>query len=193
MTAKKFISLWGGSEGTQVKARTRLASLHFLVCINSVCMATSREIEAAWDNIINMRWRVDDSFNAPYIEPNEVQKLMSDISLIRTSVNLHSEDGRLLYAARRLVAIGRRNWIKFLDYKNNNERRIAQAFIGKSNIRAFIFNRDGFACLCCGSVNNLSLDHIVPIHRGGKNQISNLQTLCRSCNSSKGIAIIDYR
>lgn len=41
-------------------------------------------------------------------------------------------------------------------------------------------------CLKCGSTDNLSIDHIVPISRGGSNYFSNLQVLCRSCNSGKG-------
>lgn len=40
-------------------------------------------------------------------------------------------------------------------------------------------------CVNCGSSENISLDHIVPISRGGRHSIGNLQPLCRSCNSSK--------
>lgn len=40
-----------------------------------------------------------------------------------------------------------------------------------------------FGCVVC---NRLTIDHITPIHRGGTNEISNLQFLCRSHNSKKG-------
>lgn len=52
------------------------------------------------------------------------------------------------------------------------------------------------ACLCCGQVGpyiEITADHIVPVLHGGSNDISNLQPLCRSCNSRKGAKTIDYR
>jgi len=48
-------------------------------------------------------------------------------------------------------------------------------------------------CLRCGATECLSLDHIVPLCRGGRGDISNLQLLCVGCNSSKREAIADYR
>ena len=42
------------------------------------------------------------------------------------------------------------------------------------------------SCVACGSTNRQSLDHIIPIDLGGSHGIGNLQTLCLSCNSSKG-------
>ena len=41
-------------------------------------------------------------------------------------------------------------------------------------------------CLCCGTTENLSLDHIIPISKGGLNVKENSQVLCRACNSKKG-------
>ena len=48
-------------------------------------------------------------------------------------------------------------------------------------------------CLCCGESKLLSADHIVPLSKGGSNFISNIQPLCRSCNSKKKTRTIDYR
>lgn len=41
------------------------------------------------------------------------------------------------------------------------------------------------ACVACGTMENLSMDHIIPLARGGSHSVGNLMTLCRSCNASK--------
>jgi 5-methylcytosine-specific restriction endonuclease McrA len=48
-------------------------------------------------------------------------------------------------------------------------------------------------CLCCGEVKPLTVDHVVPLSKGGSNLIENIQPLCKPCNSAKGTQIIDYR
>lgn len=58
-----------------------------------------------------------------------------------------------------------------------------------SSLRAAVYERDGHACVQCGSTERLSLDHIYPHSRGGQDVLDNLQTLCRSCNSRKGARV----
>lgn len=48
-------------------------------------------------------------------------------------------------------------------------------------------------CLGCNEKKPLTVDHIVPLSRGGSNDISNIQPLCINCNCEKGTDIIDYR
>ncbi len=56
--------------------------------------------------------------------------------------------------------------------------------------RLAIYLRDGVACVYCGTGvedgGRLSLDHLVPYSRGGKNAATNLVTSCIRCNSSRG-------
>ncbi len=42
------------------------------------------------------------------------------------------------------------------------------------------------ACCYCGIKESLTVDHLIPTKRGGKNAGENLVWACRSCNSSKG-------
>lgn len=51
----------------------------------------------------------------------------------------------------------------------------------------------GNVCLACGAAGPLTADHVVPVSKGGSNDISNIQCLCKPCNSRKGDRIIDYR
>jgi 5-methylcytosine-specific restriction endonuclease McrA len=49
-------------------------------------------------------------------------------------------------------------------------------------------------CLSCGRADvKLTVDHVVPLSKGGSNMIDNIQPLCGSCNSSKNAKTIDYR
>lgn len=57
--------------------------------------------------------------------------------------------------------------------------------------RLALYMRDGLACVYCGSGLEdegvtLSLDHIIPVSRGGDNRSRNLVTSCRKCNSVRG-------
>jgi CRISPR/Cas system Type II protein with McrA/HNH and RuvC-like nuclease domain len=48
-----------------------------------------------------------------------------------------------------------------------------------------IYKRDGHQCVYCGSNKNLTLDHVFPKSRGGKNEWTNLVTSCFKCNLKK--------
>lgn len=50
----------------------------------------------------------------------------------------------------------------------------------------------GNVCLACGR-SPVTIDHVVPLARGGLHDISNVQPLCKPCNSRKGTKTIDYR
>lgn len=55
-------------------------------------------------------------------------------------------------------------------------------------VRFEVFKRDKFTCQYCGeSAPNviLEIDHIVPVSKGGTNDIMNLVTSCRDCNRGK--------
>lgn len=53
-----------------------------------------------------------------------------------------------------------------------------------------------YRCLMCGQQEptiKLTVDHVVPIVRGGANSLDNLQPLCKSCNDRKHDKVLDLR
>ncbi len=55
--------------------------------------------------------------------------------------------------------------------------------------RQHVFMRDDFCCqYCCEtySAKELTLDHVVPVTRGGRTTWSNIVTCCVQCNQDKG-------
>jgi len=54
-----------------------------------------------------------------------------------------------------------------------------------AEVRRYVLERDRHRCVKCGSDRQLTVDHIIPLAKGGSNDLSNFQTLCRRCNSGK--------
>lgn len=61
--------------------------------------------------------------------------------------------------------------------------------IMNNDIRYNVLKRDNFTCQLCGITAKdgakLEVDHIIPVSKGGKTIMSNLQTLCDRCNKGK--------
>jgi 5-methylcytosine-specific restriction endonuclease McrA len=49
-----------------------------------------------------------------------------------------------------------------------------------------VMTRDNFICQYCGSAEELTVDHVVPLAKGGKTEFENCVTACKICNSKKG-------
>jgi len=55
--------------------------------------------------------------------------------------------------------------------------------------RRAILARDGFRCQYCGSNRQLTLDHVIPLSRGGASTWENVVTSCAACNVRKGASL----
>jgi hypothetical protein len=69
------------------------------------------------------------------------------------------------------------------------KRRRATFQRDRDQLLLALIERDGFGCRRCGTVENVSIDHVTPLSRGGTDDLDNLQLLCRSCNRKKGTRI----
>ena len=53
--------------------------------------------------------------------------------------------------------------------------------------RREVFVRDRHTCQYCGTTSrDLTIDHVMPKHRGGRHEWENLVAACRGCNHRKG-------
>lgn len=54
-----------------------------------------------------------------------------------------------------------------------------------AKIKSEVMAKTGGLCSYCGTSENITIDHMTPLHRGGSDNISNLQPACRACNADK--------
>lgn len=75
-------------------------------------------------------------------------------------------------------------------YDKNAKRRARLKGARVENVsRAIVYERDGGLCgICSQSIaqKDFTLDHIIPLSRGGEHSYRNVQAAHRRCNSSKG-------
>lgn len=57
--------------------------------------------------------------------------------------------------------------------------------------KTMIYKRDSNSCQYCGSTRNLTIDHVIPKCRGGKDTWENLVVACSSCNTKKGNTLLE--
>lgn len=119
----------------------------------------------------------------------------------KENLGKHAARARAYYATHQEKERARsRKWLAINPEKANakvNRRRTRKTAAGGSYTAAewiSLLNHYDNKCLCCGRNDiTLTVDHIVPVTRGGSSNIDNLQPLCLSCNSRKGDKTIDYR
>lgn len=104
----------------------------------------------------------------------------------------HVEAHRVACRAYQKTEHGRKNVLE------NRWRRIARqkAVDDGFKIGEFVAlcDRSGWRCFACLKADdNLQIDHVMPISKGGRHHISNMQPLCKTCNRAKGATHRDYR
>ncbi len=75
-----------------------------------------------------------------------------------------------------------------LDIKKPSIIRVFKYVNNYKNVsltRENVFKRDNHECVYCGSGKNLTIDHVIPKSKGGKDGWDNLVTACRPCNGEK--------
>ena len=71
-----------------------------------------------------------------------------------------------------------------LSLRHNRKKRIQLKQYKKT--MNLLLEKYCFRCVLCKSKEKLTVDHIQPVSKGGTDDPSNLQILCKPCNSKKG-------
>jgi hypothetical protein len=106
------------------------------------------------------------------------------VRTIQRILNKNGKSRTVGEAYRLSMKRGRMHWI----YKD--ARMKARKNTLSSKTRFSILKRDNYKCVLCGNTAQntiLEVDHIIALVNGGKDDESNLRTLCHDCNFGKKI------
>jgi 5-methylcytosine-specific restriction endonuclease McrA len=117
--------------------------------------------------------------NASY-EPLHVCSIKRAITLLMSDIAIRIEDKLDAFLHSPSTQIPVPNVIRLIKYVKRPPR-FHIAFNRRN-----VFRRDNHTCQYCGKVGgDLTLDHVNPRSRGGRNAWENIVTACRECNSKK--------
>jgi 5-methylcytosine-specific restriction endonuclease McrA len=111
-------------------------------------------------------------------------KMLESLKLGRGVNSLNYKDGRMKNPT----------YVSWLKNQWHHRRRNAlgsHSFAEWETLKA----QYDYTCPCCHKREpeiKLSCDHIIPLSKGGSNNIENIQPLCRLCNSIKNNKTIKY-
>ncbi len=158
-------------------------SRHVFMKLLKTFIETGENLLDDYSNYIYLTWEHAD-INSPYYNREKCDKVSQSLSNLRKYKIVEPED----LADQRYKL---KEFRRIYRYWNEHER--LSTHTGNISVREKVFAKHGKLCLACGSDKNICIDHVIPVNRGGKNDISNYQPLCKSCNSRKGTNTTDYR
>jgi hypothetical protein len=139
---------------------------------------------------IKLQCNPEDRFYELILKFNGVGGKYSKDKFIQEAVNCIEENWKFIDIYQRFgdIPTKKKRHAVYKKRKKANEVRKEA-----NKLRWFVFKRDGFKCQKCRKQEDLSLDHIVPVSKGGKTESKNLQTLCENCNTKKSNYIKDEK
>lgn len=125
--------------------------------------------------------------------PDKVREQQKRSSKNRSSSGYYKK----YYSENKETINSRRNqWLKETEKSteyNHKRRSLIKETVTKGDW-SLVLEVYGSKCLYPDCIEtSITIDHVVPLSRGGRNHISNLQPLCLSHNCSKQSKIEDYR
>lgn len=118
--------------------------------------------------------------------------------IYKTGIN-HHKFKHGLSENKEYKKILKREWVNlhrdYVNYTNAIRRALLKNSKGSFSYEDWIYikRKFNYTCQMCGKKEpeiKLTIDHIIPLSKGGDNDIKNIQPLCKFCNCSKGNKII---
>jgi len=115
-----------------------------------------------------------------------------------TNKQRKAEAGRAWYKTNKERVAEKRNaWrrenpeaLKPSQHRHRALKRKAEGSFTKDDLLRIWVKQEG-RCAYCGEIaDELTVDHVVPLSRGGSNWPSNLALACQPCNDSKGAKLL---
>jgi 5-methylcytosine-specific restriction endonuclease McrA len=72
-----------------------------------------------------------------------------------------------------------------------NYIKIPFKVMNKKPSRGMIYKRDNHTCQYCGSKKRLTIDHVIPKSKGGKDTWENMVVACSRCNIKKSDTLLE--
>lgn len=132
--------------------------------------------------------RVREAGRRWYLENRERRKQTADAWRKRNAERVNEKVRAWQAQNRAKVREIQRNWAarhpdKLADKRARRQLALADADPVVVGHIAFLYTQP---CGYCGATENITIDHVVPLVRGGTHTVENLVAACGWCNSSKG-------
>ena len=154
------------------------------------CTKINRNIEDELIDTIGINKEKFRKSEDKLLEKNTISEEIYNI-FVDVIISYSSPRGRRNYSRNQIVSFEElemlyNEWLNGKKYEITTEIERSKM---TDNLRYNVLKRDNFTCVLCGVSSKdgakLHVDHIIPIAKGGKTVMSNLQTLCDRCNIGK--------
>lgn len=137
------------------------------------------------------------SENIPYTDEMLSTIFSRPLNTVRLALQTFKQFGMIDYNEKNFLYLV--NWNKHQNVEGlekireqnkaraSNYRKRLQLIGGYNYLNYYdeVFQRDNGMCVYCGSNEDLCLDHLIPVIKGGDNEKDNLVLACKGCNSGK--------
>lgn len=123
--------------------------------------------------------------NYCYVNSNNAVLKTQDVQLATRFKNAESAEEKLRKASRKLSGF------KVINTDNGEEESVNSKVKRKNftqSERVKVYNKNRGRCAICGKFvpyDEFTVDHIIPLAKGGTNKPENLQCTCKTCNLIK--------